>query len=245
MNTSTPAIPAPPWTIPHPDCYQFWFADTGFFVFDLRGERDYRNGRVVSDHQWKQFDEFLREASHRDVKTIFVVTSVPLVHFSPALVRMVDWIPARHGENARDRWDARDVQEERDRLEHRLFEWQAAGTRRQSIVISGDVHSGAAFTVTHKNGPGRFHQWTSSALTSPGGPVHAMGSTVGTRLVNVGEDDSHAERKGLLGSNNFGLVRVRPLDEGGHLITFRAFPYRARFHRLGHARKAIAVPPEA
>src|SRR5439155_22349346 len=108
----------------------------------------------------------------------------------------------------------------------RLVRWQAAGPRRQAILLSGDVHVGAAFRVERPRGPGRLVQWTSSALTTPLSRFLYVANTAGTALVRLGEWRYRVTREALVARNNFGLIDVTPLPGGGHLVDLRLCVYR-------------------
>ena len=214
--------------------YSFWYASVGFFVFDLRGERDYREERVIGELQWKAFDAFLAEAEARNVETVFIVTSIPVVHFSPAIVRLLDRLPGHDGDNARDRWDAGANCEARDRILEAIFDWQAARPTRNVLVLSGDVHAGAAFTVSRK-GPrsGQFAQWTASALSSPGGVAHDFANRLATLPVNFGKSDRTAKRHGIEPDNNVGIVELAPRERGpGHSVSLSIYGYDPKRRRL-------------
>ena len=97
------------------------------------------------------------------------------------------------------------------------------------VILSGDVHAGAAFRVKRKHGPGEVLQWTSSPLTSPIGPGQLLVNNIGTALVNLGEKDFLVTREGVQARNNFGVVRVEPLSPGegvGHRISFILYKYQ-------------------
>lgn len=214
--------------------YAFWYASAGFFVFDLRGERNYREERVIGEAQWQAFDAFLAEAAQRGVETVFTVTSIPVVHFSPAIVRLLDRLPGHDGDNARDRWDAGANREARDRLLETIFDWQAVRTTRNVIVLSGDVHAGAAFGVSRK-GPraGQFAQWTASALSSPGGVLHDLANKFATMPINVGKSERMAKRYGIEPRNNVGIVELKPRESApGHSVSLSIYGYNAKHRRL-------------
>ncbi len=220
---------------PPPLDHHAWYGDTGFFVFDLRGCRDYHAGRIVGETQWRRFDAFLAEAKERAVPTVFVGASVPLVHGSPAIMAALDGLPGSVGKDIRDRWDVPELRHEREALLDRLFAWQAACPRRRAVVLSGDVHVGAAFTVRPRSGAGRIVQWTSSALSTPGGWHHAVANRLVTSLVRVGEPRLRVRRHGLVTGNNAGIVEVRPRSGGGHRLTFRIYAFDARRDVLSEA----------
>jgi hypothetical protein len=212
-----------------PFCYSFWYADVGFLVLDLRSQRDFDAGRVIGQEQWEKLESFLTEATECETRTIFVVVTIPVVHFPPAAVRLLDGMPGSKGENIRDRWDAENFRLQRDRLLHTLCDWQARERGRQVVILSGDVHSGAAFRVKRKHGPGEVLQWTSSPLSAPIGPGQLLVNNIGTALVTLGEKDFLVTREGVQARNNFGVVRVEPLSprEGmGHRISFILYKYQ-------------------
>lgn len=198
----------------------FRYGDVAFWALDLRGVRSWDDGVVLRTDQLADTRAFLDRCAADDTRTVFIVSSVPLIHFSPAIVSVLQWVPGGKGSDVRDRWDAAPFREERDALIGLIGEWQQAHPQRQVIVLSGDVHAGAAFEVRDRETGGRFHQWTSSSLSAPGGLAHNMVNRLGSRLVNFGEGRCEARRMGLDPRNNIGTVHVRPLVGGGHLVTF-------------------------
>ena len=222
--------------------YSFWFGDVGFHVPDLRGERDFEAGRVMGDEGWARLDAFLAEAAERDVRTVFLGASVPVVHASPALMAAMERMRNSYGRDVRDRWSVPQFAAERTRLVERLFEWQASKPRRQVIVLSGDVHVGAAFSVRPRRGKGRFAQWTSSALSTPDGLKHVIANRIITRFVRAGERELRVWRRGLATSNNVGLVDVQPADGGGHVVRLSVYEYDEKTDRVREALTDIATP---
>jgi hypothetical protein len=189
---------------PAPYAYSFWYGDAGFFVLDLRGERDFETGRILGDTQWARLDAFLADASDREVGTVFIGASVPVVH----------------------------------------------APRRQVVILSGDVHVAAAFSVRPKRGAGlradrgRLAQWTSSALSTPGGLQHVLANRLVTSLVRLGERELRVWRRGLATGNNVGFVEVRPIDGGGHDLRFTVFQHDQRRDRLRAAFSDRSAPDE-
>jgi alkaline phosphatase D len=212
--------------------YSFWRGDVGFHVPDLRGERDFNKQRVMGDEGWARLDEFLAEASERRVPTVFLGVSVPVVHASPTLMRALEGLRMSYGRDVRDRWSVPAFAAERTKLVERLFAWQSAAKNRRVIVLSGDVHVGAAFAVSSRNGQGRFRQWTSSALSTPDGLKHILANQLITRFVRVGERELDVRRLGLATSNNVGFVEVTPRDDGGHDVKLTVHEYDARTGKL-------------
>jgi hypothetical protein len=160
------------------------------------------------------------------VPTIFLVASIPLVHPSPLLVRLLERTPGDIGTDLRDRWCATPNVPERDALLDRLLDWQQARPRRQVAVLSGDVHAGAAFRVGRSHGPGWLWQWTSSPLTTPLDAEVRIANWVSTALAPLGQRRYRVRREALVLLNNFGTVDVEPLAGGGHRLTFTLHAYR-------------------
>jgi phosphodiesterase/alkaline phosphatase D-like protein len=152
-------------------------------------------------------------------------------------------VRGHQGDNVRDRWDSSLIAGERDRLMELLFDWQAARATRNAVVLSGDVHAGAAFTVSRKGmHEGRFEQWTASALSSPGGVLHAVANRAATRLVNVGDSLRHAVRQGVEPRNNFGLVELTPRGAtSGHQLALTVFGFDPKKQRL-HRSISVVLP---
>ena len=223
--------------------YSFWHGDVGFHVPDLRGERDFQEGRVMGDAGWARLDAFLAEATERELPTVFLGVSVPVVHASPSLMTALERIRTSSGRDVRDRWSVPTFKSQRTMLVERLFAWQSARPRRQVIVLSGDVHVGAAFHVRPPGGPGRFSQWTSSALSTPDGLKHVLANRLVTRFVRLGERELRVWRRGLATSNNVGVVDVEPADGGGHVVRLTVDQYDERDARLTPALTDTAAPP--
>ena len=233
---------------PPPYAYPFWYGDVGFFVLDLRGERDFESGRILSESQWARLDAFLQEATDRGAGTVFIGASVPVVHASPAIMSALERWPTGTGRDIRDRWDVPTFRDERTALLERLFAWQQGAPRRQVVILSGDVHVAAAFSLRPKRGEGlqadrgRIAQWTSSALSTPGGLQHVLANRLVTSLVRLGESELRVWRRGLATGNNVGFVEVRPVDGGGHDLLFTVFQHDQRRDRLRAAFSDRSAP---
>lgn len=204
----------------------FWFGDVGFFLLDLRSVRSYREGRLLGERQWRDFYQFLETAAERDTRTVFIIAGIPVVHHAPALVRLAERVKHRHGTDLRDRWSARPIEHDRIRFLDLVLDWQSARPGRQVALLSGDVHAGGAFQIRRQGQRGVIHQWTSSPLSTKAALPEHLANIVGSRLVNWGETRYHNTRAALVRGNNFGLVQVQPLPEGGHRIELQLHEYR-------------------
>jgi alkaline phosphatase D len=204
----------------------FWFGDVGFFILDLRGVRNYRDGCLMGDRQWRDLDRFLENASEHRTKTLFIVAGIPLVHHAPGLVRLAERVNHRYGTDLRDRWSAKPIDHERTRLLDTLLDWQSAQAGRQVALLSGDVHAGGAFRVGRQSGPGLIHQWTSSPLSTKAALPEILTNIIGSKVVNWGEERYHSTRSALVLGNNFGLVHVTPVPDGGHRIELLLYEFK-------------------
>lgn len=228
--------------VPPPYHGGFRYGDVAFWLLDLRGLRSWDDGIVLGSQQLEDTSAFLEACSVDQIRTVFVVSSIPLVHFSRALVSVLQWVPGGKGSDVRDRWDAAPFKEERDALIGLLCGWQRRHPQRQVIVLSGDVHAGAAFEARDRVSGGSFQQWTSSSLSAPGGLSHNFVNRLGSRMVQVGERRCDVRRLGLDPRNNIGTVHVRPLRGGGHHVAFDLHAHDAR-GGLHPTLSATATPP--
>ncbi|MGE3961619.1 MAG: alkaline phosphatase D family protein [Dehalococcoidia bacterium] len=206
----------------------FRYGDVAFWSLDLRGIRSWDNGTVLGPRQLEDTRAFLDECARDGTRTVFITSSIPLIHFSPAAVGILQWVPGGKGSDVRDRWDAAPFLAERDAFIDLIGRWQRGHPLRQVIVLSGDVHAGAAFRVRDRATGGRFHQWTSSSLSAPGGIAHNIANRLGSRFAQLGERRCEVERIGLDPRNNVATVHVRPLTGGGHRVTFDLHAHDAR-----------------
>jgi hypothetical protein len=202
-----------------------WFGNIGLFTLDLRGLRSYRDGRLFGDEQWRQFEGFIAQCDQRETPTIIITAGIPVVHHAPALVRVAERVHHRYGTDLRDRWTATPIAHERTRFLELLFDWQAARPGRQVVIISGDVHAGAAFEIRRTAGPGILNQWTSSPLSTHAALPEWLASEIGSALVNVGDDGYHSTRRALVRGNNFGVLQATPRP-GGHDLELSLYVYK-------------------
>lgn len=220
---------------PYPSTFRY--GDVAFWSLDLRGVRSWHDGIVLGRDQLDDTRAFLERCTFDETRTVFIIASIPVVHFSPAAVAVLQWVPGGKGSDVRDRWDAAPFREERDALIDLLGTWQRGHPLRQVIVLSGDVHSGAAFEARDRRTGGRFHQWTSSSLSAPGGLAHNIVNRLGSRFVQAGERRVEVKRIGLDPRNNIGAVHVRPLIGGGHRVTFDLYAHDGQ----GHLQSSIST----
>lgn len=203
---------------PPPYHYHFQHGDVGFFVFDVRGQRDFVNDRILGPDQWEDLDRFLDSEEAAGIQTLFIVSTIPLAHtarWMGVLFSDRDW---RIAGAVRDRWMSNRFVSQRDALLTRLFDWQTAKPRRQVIALSGDIHVAAATTIRQRNGPGVIRQFISSAMTTPIELAHVIIHRIVTKGINLFEPRFRFQHHFLARENNYGLVRVEPHPDGGHRV---------------------------
>lgn len=228
---------------PPPYHYTFRHGDLGFLVLDLRGARDYDEGRLLGAAQWQAVRGYLHGDGAATVQTLFVVSCVPVAHVSRWFVTLFNRLPGDHDAPFKDRWCSAGFVESRDQLLEELFAWQTAQPRRQVILLSGDVHCASAFTLRQRHGAGVIRQFTSSALSTPPTRKQMILNRVAVQAPNLFEPDMQFRRHFVAFGNNFGLVRARPLPRGGHRVEFEARVWDPARRSLRLGGRVVSLPP--
>lgn len=210
---------------------QYW-GDIAIVALDVRGARDYASGTMLGIDQWEWFQQWLRSEEARELATLFVVSSVPIIHTARWFTRLFDFVPNQFAEPIRDRWNSTGFHASHDRLLDALFEWEAATPKRQVVILSGDVHCACAFTVRQQDGPGVIHQVTSSAMTTPLVMKQMIFNRTVVHGTNLLEDRYRFERHFLSLTNNYCGVRIEPIPTGGHRIVAAIRSWDAKKQRL-------------
>lgn len=128
-------------------------------------------------------------------------------------------------DDLRDQWEHRSNWAERDKLLSSVF--QCASEQNKPIAfLSGDVHVGAAFSLSNSKFPeARVFQLTSSAVTY----AKYHGSLLRLIVKDSGElGHTGSSRHGVtsfnnlcvIEENNFGVVRIKGLTAGNLKITW-------------------------
>ncbi|MEA2515150.1 MAG: alkaline phosphatase [Thermomicrobiales bacterium] len=225
-----------------PYSFFYQFGTAGFLVLDIRGKRDYTDGRLLGREQWEMVQTFFKSEEARALHTLFVVASVPIAHVSRWMVEAFQRLPWERADDVRDRWCARAFIASRDEFLDQLFTWQTAEKHRQAIVLSGDVHAASAFTIRNRRRPGVVRQFTSSAFTSPLVGMTRYLNWLGTRAPNLFELRLRFRRHFVTLENNYGLVRLEALPEGGHRIEFNVRAWHPRQRRLKPGGRVVVAP---
>lgn len=114
--------------------YGFHTSGCSFIFMDLRGHREIWNGRLLGEAQKTWIEDFIKNHCSA-TKVLFIISSVPLFHLDTRLA----WIPYS---DITDQWSNEHNKIDRRWLMERLFKWMREDSRRQVIVLGGDVHVG-------------------------------------------------------------------------------------------------------
>lgn len=222
-----------PTTAPEDLHYSFEAGPAAFFVLDLRGRRDFAREILLGERQWRDLEAWL-EATER-CPFRFVVSSVPLLHTPDSLVERITRrrnplakaIPAAF----HDRWSAAAFHGELERLLGLLF------GREGIVLLSGDIHIGAAIDIEGPAGTPPIPQWISSAFTNRAALLTRLESQVVSRVAPAGSRwrlRPHFHE--IL--NNFGIVEVARRGDRW-VATFELWA-----HREGRAEPLYRVTAE-
>jgi alkaline phosphatase D len=196
-----------------------------FFVMDMRGQREFdldrlakRDGkgakdRILGKDQLERFKSWLTGIS-ADTKVIYIVSPVPVVHWSDFAVNSFDVLSAK--DDFRDEWDHETNHDERDKILELLAK-HSEEKKTPVIFLSGDVHMSAVFKLTNsKFRKARLFQVTSSPISRP--PAEAI---TGVILSNKGKmktkgkyNGYNYERLAKFRSRNFCLLKSQLSDTG-------------------------------
>lgn len=152
-----------PATLPGQDHHNsaYRMGSAGLLVLDMRSERRPRSAysnavgglllpeQVMSEKSWRAVYQWLdAQAAAKDMKHLFVMSSIPVVHPSFELLeKLLGIFPGQQEleDDLRDHWTSPPHKAERLRLIHRLLQASAAGTR--ITILSGDVHVAAVGVI--------------------------------------------------------------------------------------------------
>jgi hypothetical protein len=118
--------------------------------------------QVYGDDQLAALKAFLDAQRARDV--VFVVVSVPLVYLPDWFVALGQRVPGQ-GATFGTRWNAAQNRRACDRLLGVLWAHQRAVSGQRLVLLSGDVHQGAAVTLRWPDGA-LAYQFVSSPVSN-------------------------------------------------------------------------------
>ncbi len=203
------------------------------FVMDLCSQRavEGREARVYGEEQLAALSAFLFE--QRDRPALFVVLTVPPVYLPDWVVALGERVPGK-GALFAARWNAARNRRALDRLFDVLRAHQGAARGQKLVLLSGDVHEGAALALRWPQGE-PVYQFVSSPVTNAvrdwkeriarqlsfrmGHVRHGAERVAIKRLEGAGP-----EQRNPFGGLNIGVVHVE--DEGaGARVRFELVTY--------------------
>ncbi len=203
--------------------YHFTAQGAAFYILDGRGHRDVnrRSRRVLGAAQFNRFKAWLEVLDPVQTPFLFLVSAVPVLHMLPVLVNQDDSVLADLAnlqDDLRDAWEHEKHDSERKALIRALFAVADRGIR--ICILSGDVHTSAAFRMIDKSSGATMYQLTSSAITY--NKPRALGWLLGNTVAENGDspDGYSFERLALYTDSNFSLIQVDPEKE---MVTFRLY----------------------
>jgi alkaline phosphatase D len=144
--------------------HAFVWGAAATFVMDLSSQRTVtgREAQVYGAEQLAALQTFL--AAQRTRPVVFVVLSVPLVYLPDWVVALGERLPGP-GARFATRWNAALNRPARDRLLAVLHAHQRAAPHQILVLLSGDVHQGAAVALQWPDGLCTY-QFISSPVTN-------------------------------------------------------------------------------
>jgi len=148
--------------------YGYITGNVATYVLDLRGHHDFERSEahgnaLLGDKQMERFKNWLNRPDVKQSKSVFISTSVPIVHWGK-LVMNLDFIKSAK-DDLRDEWGHESNWRERKKLLDLVAQHSESN---KSIVtfLSGDVHCASVFRIESKDKPNaRVFNATSSAIS--------------------------------------------------------------------------------
>jgi len=193
------------------DCqwdYHFCQNNVAFYVLDMRGHHDYERRdeglALLGQAQMARIKDWL--ASLDDIKAVFFVSPVPILHWNGFVMSMDI---GGQKDDLRDEWDHSSNWQERNTLLDLVMNY-SSNSNNPVTFLSGDVHSASVFEISNDDDhpKARIFNATSSAISRKPAPSKAemlIEKSGGLR----GSDKMAATRKyAMSGHNNFLTVTV-------------------------------------
>ena len=198
-----------------------------FYFMDMRGQREFdlrrlkrRDGkkatdRILGKQQLARLMDWLKDISTKNNKIVYIVSPVPVVHWTGFAVNTGDVLGAK--DDFRDEWDHETNHAERDKVLNAVFSYSHK-TRVPVAFLSGDVHMSAVFRLTNRNfRDAKVFQITSSPITRPPAPGIADIILSNKGTLKTGKKDSayRYRRLAKFHSRNFCILKSEMLIEDG------------------------------
>lgn len=193
--------------------YSMQQGETAFYFLDGRGYRDVNRDkhRILGTAQLRRFRRWVRGLDVCETPYVFIVSAVPILHVKPWILNKDESFWARWRkleDDLRDGWEHDMHEPERKALLRILFDAAEGGFR--VCIVSGDVHTSAAFRIKKPNREATIYQLTASAITynNPLWKRWILGQAVPEQ--GRSSDGYDYERLALYTDSNFSTVSVNP-----------------------------------
>ena len=199
----------------NPDCqwdYDWQVGDCGFYALDMRGHHNYLNEgyALLGKKQMNRFGDWLASNKTAELKALFVVSPVPVVHWGWFVNRIIGGLfeLAGKADDFRDEWAHLSNVEERDILLHRLAEFSQTH-QCPVVILSGDVHSVSCFNITSRAHPGaRLYNVTASGVSRKPNPKWRRLGIKGNGRLDKSKNYGAIRKFYSAGQHNFAGIKV-------------------------------------
>ncbi len=201
--------------------YSFEQNNIGFYTLDMRGDHDFEknpnDARLLGVRQFNRFKNWIESDEVKGRDALFVVVSVPVVHWHSTFVNSLDKLSAK--DDFRDEWDHESNYRERDKLLDLVFNYSAS-SGKAVVFLSGDVHSSAIFELTRDSAKrAKIFQFTSSSITRP--PATWVSELMTLSKGKLGRNDSvknnevtRFKKHAFIAQYNFGIIECKKNPDG-------------------------------
>jgi len=219
--------------------YSFRFAQAGFIVLDLRGERNAKSKKIMSDTQWEWFKKTINSYCSR-CKAVFLITTVPFYHPVRGVAKaVVDIKDIFSKDEMEDSWSDKQWRNEGIKFADIIIESiSLPGRRARLYLLGGDAHIATAGEIRLGTDlmAVKIPQFTSSAISNAApGALKLVSKNIQDRSWRKLYDKKLYEARlpHLIAARNFGVVRVTPGKYGKQKVKFELH------HELSDAKMTL------
>ncbi|MCF2857073.1 alkaline phosphatase family protein [Pseudoalteromonas sp. SMS1] len=210
-NPTTPSFPSTSIAQSQWD-YSIAHPLASFYVLDQRGHHQFKNPNgfdLLGSVQFERIKEWFANIPST-TKAIFIVSPVPVVHWSSTVVNMAD--VGAYKDDFRDEWDHEANHAERNELLDLAFHasqhWGVP-----VVFLSGDVHCAASFKLKRHANSGTVYQFTASGVTRKPAPFVSKAISRSHGTISGCNVVTKFERLAFKTENNFGILKLSVKNE--------------------------------
>lgn len=208
--------------------YSFYVDNFGFYFLDMRGYHDYERHQegnaLLGDEQMQRLDNWLNKSSTKRKKTIFIISTVPVVHWGPFVIKLD---VGSMKDDIRDEWEHESNHSERQVLLDKIFKF-SMDNNCPVVFLSGDVHCSSFYSIEDEDYLGaRVFNATSSAISRKPAPEKAewfMKKPGKLEGYKGGDKGSVKRLYALSGQYNFMTVTASVVDNKPSVVINLCWP---------------------